>query len=54
MQVSMSLLDYLAYRMGCGFLSDMHYLQKGERGYLCRILQQISLKTLLYKNGMMR
>lgn len=42
MQVSMSLLDYLAYRMGCGFLSDMHYLQKGERGYLCRILQQIS------------
>lgn len=42
MQVYMSLLDYLAYRTGCGFLSDMHYFQKGEREYLCRILQQIS------------
>lgn len=42
MQVYMSLLDYLAYRTGRAFLSDLHYFQKGEQEYLYRILQQIS------------
>lgn len=42
MQVQMSLVDYLSYRMGCTFLSDLHSLDDGERIYICGVLREIS------------
>ena len=42
MQVHMSLVDYLFYRLGCAFLSDLHYLTGTEREKLCGVLRGIS------------
>ena len=42
MQVHMSLVDYLFYRLGCAFLSDLRYLTGTEREKLCGVLRGIS------------
>ena len=42
MHVHMSLVDYLSYRTGCAFLSDLRNLDDGERKYICGVLREIS------------
>ena len=39
--MTLPLLDYLAYRAGCGYLSDLRYLGGGQRARLARALAEI-------------
>lgn len=41
MKIEISLLEYMQGRMGCMYLSDMHFLNAGEKLRLARNLEQI-------------
>ena len=42
MQVEVHLLDYLAWRAGCTYLSDLHRLGPGQRAKLRRALAELA------------
>ena len=55
MQVYMSLLDYLAYiARGAVFYQICIIFKKGSESICAAYYNRYPLKTLLYKNGMMR
>ena len=49
MLVEIDLLDYLAYQMGCGILSDLRLFQQSER--LHRLTAAIPLGACIQSNG---
>ena len=42
MQVEVHLLDYLALRAGCTYLSDLHRPGPSQRAQLCRALAELA------------
>ncbi|HIS69968.1 MAG TPA: hypothetical protein IAA58_11470 [Candidatus Gallacutalibacter stercoravium] len=40
-RLALPLLDYLAYAMGCEYLSDLRQLNNAQRAYLARVVGQI-------------
>ena len=39
--LTLPLLDYLAYRAGCTYLSDLRYISCWQRARLARVLEEI-------------
>ena len=42
---TLPLLDYLAYRGGCTYLSDLKYLNRWEKMQLAQTLEQIAVEA---------
>lgn len=43
--LTLPLLDYLAYRAGCTYLSDLKYLNRWEKVQLAQTLEQIAVEA---------
>ena len=43
---NMSLLDYLHWKIGCEYLSDLHWLSAVQRMWIVREIEQISAKEV--------
>lgn len=43
--LTLPLLDYLAYRAGCTYLSDLRYLSRWEKVQLAQTLEQIAVEA---------
>lgn len=43
--LTLPLLDYLAYRAGCTYLSDLKYLNRWEKMQLAQTLEQIAVEA---------
>ena len=42
MQISLSIIDYIALKMGVRNLSDLHYMDATDRLAVCRMVEKIN------------
>ena len=43
--LTLTLLEYLSYRAGCTYLSDLRYLNRWEKVQLAQTLEQIAVEA---------